>query len=68
MKILGIQQNINKNYSNIKIACRKKNMTIIELCKMLGITRQHLHHQVHINNLKKKYIEKIERILEVIYD
>ena len=58
---------INKNYSNIKIACRKKKMTIKELCEMIGITRQHLHCQVHNNTLKMKYIKKIEKILPIKY-
>ena len=58
---------INKNYSNIKIACRQKKMTITRLCKMIGITRQHLHHQVHNNTLKRKYVDRIERILPIKY-
>lgn len=65
MTVFGCKQNVNENYEKIKDECKKRDMTLIELCEQLGITRQHLHKDVHDKRLKNKYFDKIESILDI---
>jgi transcriptional regulator with XRE-family HTH domain len=59
---------INKKYEKIKKGCEKKNITLKELCKKLGMSRQNLYAMVHRDRLKNEYVVKIERELGIKYD
>jgi lambda repressor-like predicted transcriptional regulator len=57
----------NEKYDKIKAGCRKKNITLKELCEKLGMSRQNLYAMVHRNRLKNEYVEIIERELDIFY-
>jgi len=59
---------INKKYEKIKKGCEKKNITLKELCKILGMSRQNLYAMVHRGRLKNEYVEIINKKLDINYN
>ena len=65
MKILGINEKMNKNYKLIKDTCKEKGMRLYEISDKLYMTRQNFYDALKNDRLKKIYVEKIESILNI---
>ena len=65
MKILDIDKKMNKNYRKIKDICKEKNIKLYELSDKLYMSRQNFYDALKKNRLKKIYIEKIEKVLNI---
>ena len=65
MKILGIDEKMNKNYKLIKDTCKQQRIKLCELSDKLYMSRQNFYDALKNDRLKKIYIEKIENILNI---
>ena len=59
------RKELNGLYTKISTGCREKGITIGELAKQLGMSKQNLYAQSKNGRLAYEYIKKIQEILEV---